>query len=113
MVILKQKKHYILLMNNGNKKWLFPDIIIEKEKIIIEYNGSFWHGDPNRYNDGDMILHDNVKVKDVWERDKNKKEIYEKLGYKTIVVWGDSFIKNKEECVNNIIVEINNIIKNE
>lgn len=109
MVKLRQKRHYILLMNNGNKKCLFPDVLIEKEKIVIEYNGSFWHGDPNRYSDGDIILHNNIKVKDIWERDSYKKEIYEKLGYKLIVIWSDYFLKNKDECINNIINEINNI----
>ena len=106
-ILLKETIHYV--DENNNHKWFYPDVIIPKKNIIIEYNGSFWHADPNRYKDSECIIHDGIKASDIWKRDNIKKEYYEKMGYKLITVWGDNFISNKEECINETIDKINKI----
>ena len=106
-ILTKETIHYI---NEDKNKWLFPDAIIPKYNIIIEYNGSFWHADPNRYVNGNDLVHDNIKAKDIWERDKEKENIYKSLGYNVITIWGDYYINNKEKCINETIEKINKII---
>jgi len=51
-----------------------PDFIHREEDWIIELNGNYWHGFP-----------------DVQERDKRKKEAYEKAGYKVLEIWEGDF----------------------
>lgn len=88
-----------LFTENGRKRHLFPDGIVESEKIIIEYNGSFWHADPRRgYKDTD-IIHHGITAKEIWDRDSEKIRTYEKNGYRVFIVWSDEFIKDKNKCV--------------
>lgn len=101
-------RHPFLYTENGKKRHLFPDGIIEDKKIIIEYNGSFWHADPNRgYKETD-IIHHHKTAKEIWNRDLEKNKIYEKNGYKVFVIWSDDFLKNKKNCVNEFKKFINN-----
>lgn len=90
-----------LFEENGKKRHLFPDGIIEKEKIILEYNGSFWHADPKRGYKKDDIIHHNTTAKEIWDRDLEKIKTYEKNGYNVFTVWSDEFLKNKEKCIEN------------
>lgn len=92
-------KRPFLYNENGKKRHLFPDGIIESEKIIIEYNGSFWHADPKRgYKETD-IIHHKATAREIWDRDLEKTKVYEKNGYRVFVIWSDEFINNKEFCL--------------
>lgn len=85
---------------DNKKHHLFPDGIIENKKIVIEYNGSFWHADPKRgYKPNDVLFH-NITAQEIWDRDLRKKEIYEQHGYKVLIIWSDDFLENKEKCIN-------------
>lgn len=96
-----------LFEENGKKRHLFPDGIIEEEKVIIEYNGSFWHADPKRgYKDTDVIHH-GITAKEIWDRDLKKVKTYESYGYYVFTIWSDSFLKNKSNCVEEFINFIN------
>jgi len=51
-----------------------PDFIHREEKWIIEVNGDYWHSFP-----------------EAKEKDKRKKEIYERCGYKVLEIWESEF----------------------
>ncbi len=63
------------------------DIYISKLNIIIEYNGTYWHYDPRKYDSGFYDKSMDRYVDDVWEYDKNKIELATAEGYNTFVVW--------------------------
>jgi very-short-patch-repair endonuclease len=63
-----------------------PDFIHKEEKWIIEVNGDYWHSFP-----------------DAVERDKKKRETYEKYGYKVLEVWESEFRSDLMGVVNKII----------
>jgi G:T-mismatch repair DNA endonuclease (very short patch repair protein) len=66
-----------------------PDIIIEGLKIVIEVNGDYWHGNPSKYKENDIIAKwgGDVFVKDIWKSDKIRKEQIESFGWSVITVW--------------------------
>jgi hypothetical protein len=67
--------------SNGKKK--YPDFVNFKDKIIVEYNGAYWHQDKNQ--------------------PKQWLEEWNKLGYTPVIIWDfeyKDFIKN-----NNITTE--------
>ena len=99
----------IIYSECGENKWLLPDIIIDN--IVVEYNGSYWHADPRKYEPED-IVHHNYTAQQIWDKDKHKKEIYERLGYKVICVWSDDFMHNREDCLCRLINEINQHLQN-
>jgi hypothetical protein len=87
-------------MNNGK---YFYDFYIPEKNLIIEYNGDFWHGNPEKYNENDIIGigSTKMKAKNKWEIDKNKKEYAILKGYEYITIWESDYLKNK-----NIIIEL-------
>lgn len=88
-----------LYKESGKKRHLFPDGIIEDDKIIIEYNGSFWHADPKRGYKPEDVIHHNKTAQEIWDNDKKKVKIYKKHGYSTFVVWSDEFLKDKDKVI--------------
>jgi hypothetical protein len=80
------------------------DLYIPKYNLLIEYNGDYWHCNPNKY-DSDYFNHKkNKTAKEIWEYDKNKLYLAKKNNYNCEVIWESDYKKNK-----NIII---NIIKN-
>ena len=55
------------------------------KKKIIEFNGDYWHGNPNLYNENDKII--NQLVKERWEYDTRKIDLAKSKGYDVLVIW--------------------------
>lgn len=89
---------------NFKKSCFLPDFYVNSKNLIIECYGDFWHGNPKFLNENNFT-HKNRKVRDVWEYDKNKKEIFERNGYKYLFFWeddiNDNLIKIKENIYEN------------
>ena len=100
-ILRKQTVYYA--NDEQNKKYLYPDGLIENKNIIIEYYGDFWHANPHTYKEND------IKAKDIWERDNIKNSEYEKLGYRVIIIWQKDFINDKNKCVEDIFNKINDL----
>lgn len=65
------------------------DFYIVNTNILIEVNGDYWHANPKFYNYDDEINYSGGKclVKEIWDRDRLKKENAEKYGYVIIYLW--------------------------
>jgi len=90
-----------------NEKWIrynenkgfFVDLI--KNNKIIEFNGDFFHGNPNHYKENDLIKISKNKiqtVKQIWEKDADKIEKLKKLNYEILIIW-EYDVKNNENDV--------------
>ena len=94
--LYSENKLYIYDINIGN--------------IIIEYNGTYWHGDPRFYKSSDMLSNYTAKTK--WDLDKNKREYAENSGYRVIYIWEYDYLNNKNRnVINNNLNVISNAIK--
>ena len=100
-----------ILYEDKKKKHIFPDGLLENEKIVIEFNGSFWHADPRLFVAND-IVHHGITAKEIWKRDKEKIKDLKKLGYKVFVIWSKDYIENKEKCVLKIKNKIEKYVRN-
>lgn len=87
--------------NMGKLHWPIPDIHLlgRYSNIIIEINGDYFHANPNIYKENDLIKRfgEYKKVKDIWDKDKDRNSNIEKLGYKVLVVW-ESEIEDGSFC---------------
>jgi G:T-mismatch repair DNA endonuclease (very short patch repair protein) len=77
------------------------DIYIPSLNLIIEYNGDYWHCNPNKYEGDYFNQKKNEYAKDIWEYDSNKLELIRNYGYNLEVVWESDLKTN-----NDIILEI-------
>lgn len=85
------------------------DFVDTYRKIVIEFNGDYWHANPTKYHPDDKLDHKGgniVLAKDVWKKDEEKFNLMKNEGYNVIVVWESDYLSNKEKMVNRIIDEL-------
>jgi len=77
------------------------------KNILLEINGDYWHASPTKYKADDLINFPGVKylAKDIWERDKLKKEIAESYGYEVVYIWEHELHKLTDEQASELIIE--------
>ncbi|MFN3301014.1 MAG: hypothetical protein ACK41Z_12560, partial [Sediminibacterium sp.] len=88
-----------VLFDSTSKLTYFYDFVCSKSKKIIEYNGDFWHCNPNFYNED--FLHPIIlkTSKQIWEQDNRKIQFAESRGYNLFIIWESDLYSNKEEVL--------------
>jgi G:T-mismatch repair DNA endonuclease (very short patch repair protein) len=70
----------------------------EVGNIVIEVQGDYWHGNPKFYQEFNEVQQKMIN------RDKRKKKVLEKMGYKVLYLWEYDIKKNIEECERQILI---------
>jgi len=60
-------------------------------KTIYEFNGDFWHGNPNLYNKDDINLVTKKTFGEMYERTIKREEKLKNMGYNLIKIWESEF----------------------
>lgn len=83
-------------------KWFSYDFRIGNK--VIEYHGDYWHCNPNKYTEDFYHQQQRKTAKDIWNKDRTKKEILEENGYSLLVIWESDYKKDKQgtiqKCIN-------------
>lgn len=69
---------------------------------IVEFNGSYWHANPQKYNHDDVIKHPEGKTltaKEIWDRDFIKQKYAIDNGYQLLVVWEHDYKKDRDKIL--------------
>jgi hypothetical protein len=64
---------------------------------VIEFYGDFYHANPKRYREDDIILTRPAKL--IWEKNRKRIEAIEKAGYKVKIVWEGDFYKDPKRVI--------------
>jgi len=89
------------------------DILISKQRIVLEINGNMWHANPDIYKDSDLIKTWNglLPASQIRKRDLERKNQIESFGYKVFEIWEKDIRSNFEkvkEKINEILqIKIN------
>lgn len=95
---ITSKHEYLVKINyEGFTKSYFYDFYDESKGKIIEFNGDYWHANPNKYKENDIV--NGVKAKDIWIRDKHKIDYAKGLSHinGVLIVWESDYKKNPEQ----------------
>ena len=77
-------------LNEGNKEF-YGDIVSFSKKILIEFNGDYWHCNPDKYK-SDFFHHiKKMCAYDIWHNDAKRLETISSLGYKILVIWENEY----------------------
>jgi len=92
---------------NGKVYWL--DCLLEEKKLVIEFYGDYWHGNPSIYNDTYEIKRGNktFTVMETHEADRLRVDNIGSRGYQVKVVWENDYRKNKEAIIQECIAFLN------
>lgn len=97
-------------VEENTKKIIYPyelDIYLPDLKLAIEYNGDYWHANPNLYSKDEIV--NGKSASDIWEKDIEKiNQCYSK-DITLIVVWENDWINNREEIQSLILETINTL----
>ena len=87
-----------LCLEESGKKYYYD---ISYKNYIIEFNGDYWHGNPEIYEYDDYvgIVQDKlVQAWELWEKDARKTFLAESNGYKILTIWESEY----NDCPNTI-----------
>jgi G:T-mismatch repair DNA endonuclease (very short patch repair protein) len=96
------------VLTDENKMFIY-DFINHKKKILIEFNGDFWHCNPKKFTKDYIHPVINLSAEEIWKKDNRKKIFAEEKGYRVVVIWEDDFTKWNPTIIK---TKINNIIEN-
>ena len=82
------------------------DMVCEKEKVIVEYNGGYWHCDPRFYEKDYFHKKKNLSASDIWKKDRKRLKFLEEQGYTIKVIWEYDYLQNKKDTITKIKEEI-------
>lgn len=95
-------KQYVKWSNELNRAVMYDWVATYPKKVCIEFNGDYWHCNPNQYSS--TFFHPHIKkyAEQIWEIDNIKKRIMENQGFTYIVVWEKEWREDKATCIRNI-----------
>lgn len=86
-------------------KWFHPDILID-DNIIVEFYGDYWHANPNKFEDNDVVHH-SFTAEEIRNNDKERVTILLENGYDVFIVWQSEYTTDKNRCVKELLRKIN------
>ena len=95
-----ENEHWIF--NSDRKRFLYDYTNLSKMKII-EFNGNFWHANPELFEDENAVLYANKSVKEIRELNQAKIDCAVSAGFNVLEVWEKDFDENPEEAFNMIL----------
>lgn len=89
----------------NNQKVYYYDFVNTKCKKVIEFNGDYFHANPNKFNEFDTPhpFDKTIVAKDIWEKDNEKINFIKSLGYEVLIIWESDYYKNKEDVIKKCI----------
>lgn len=76
----------------GNNKFNVDGIDYEN-KIVYEFNGDYWHGNPKYFQPNDVNPSLKMTYKEIYNKTMEKENKLKNAGYKVISIWESEFIK--------------------
>lgn len=95
---IPKKQKYISDKNNNHYSY---DLTIDRK--IIEFNGDYWHMNPDIYDEKSYNKVKKMTALEIWEHDKEKIQCARKYGYSVLVVWESEYNKDKEGTIQKCI----------
>lgn len=87
------------------------DILLPDLKIGFEYNGDYWHANPNIYDENFINLSSKMTYKEIHEKDDKKIKLASNMGYTIITIWENDWIHN-HDYIKKMILDLLNQSKN-
>lgn len=84
------------------KNFYFYDFTDLSSKKIIEFNGDYWHGNPEKYKAEELIKYPGkgeILIEELWIQDKKKNDFAKSKGFEVLIIWESEFTENREDTI--------------
>jgi very-short-patch-repair endonuclease len=88
-------------------KTFIYDFVDNNSKKVIEFNGDYWHCNPEKYDKDYYHKHLKLYAKERWENDRIRNEKTFEYGYKILTIWESEYRKNPQQILEKCIKFIN------
>lgn len=92
---LEVTSQYLIKRPEGS--WFSYDI--QYNNKIIEYNGDYWHCNPNKYSAEYINSRLQKSAKEVWAKDELKRMLAIQNGFDILTIWEHDYNNSKEEVI--------------
>lgn len=96
-------------ITRGNGGVLFPDIVVNG-KVVVEFYGDYFHGNPSIFNEGDIIGF-RQRADEKWSKDRFREYLIRSNGYELFIVWEKDLKESREETLKHLKDHLSNAIK--
>lgn len=72
-------------------KWFFVDAYDPTTHTVYEFNGDFWHGNPQKYSPEKINVRNNKLFGDLYNKTLDKEMLLKQSGYNIITMWENDF----------------------
>lgn len=92
------------IYDNIQKRMYYIDFFLKEKGLVIEFNGDYWHANPEKYKGTDIINYPNNKkeiAENIWENDAKKLNCVRRHPdiKDILVIWESEFRENKEKTI--------------
>lgn len=92
--IPKEYRHKYLFIN---KKRYTVDALDPTTKIVYEFYGDYWHGNPDKYNSTGTNKISKTSYGELYQKTLNKETALKEAGYNLITIWESDFLQLQKE----------------
>lgn len=90
----------------SERPYMYDFVVTEPIKVCIEINGDFYHANPKKYSDNDIIpirgSGGKITARQIWENDLNKKNVLESRGYKVYYIWESDWNTDQQSVLEKV-----------
>jgi G:T-mismatch repair DNA endonuclease (very short patch repair protein) len=90
-------------INNGKGNVFKYDLTFQDERKIIEFNGDFWHCNPELFEPDFWSKPKKMTAQEIWDYDVKKKQAAEEQGYELLYIWERDYRNNKQATIDRCI----------
>jgi hypothetical protein len=91
------------IWNEYTQTPMFYDMTCSRRKKIIEYNGDYWHANPNIYPNNYIVKKCNKSANEIQDRDALKKQSAVDRGFEVRVVWESEYLANPRKVLTELL----------
>ncbi len=86
------------LFHSGAHKY-FIDVFSEPAKMVVEYNGDYWHCNPMMYSGSFFHSKKQKTAEQIWAEDAQRLSVMEQKGYHAVTVWESEYRSDKQNVL--------------
>lgn len=87
--ISKKCRHFSIILPNGKK--YIADAYVKETNTVYEFNGDYWHGNPNKFKSSDINARNKKTFGELYINTIKKEAELKSFGYNVISIWESEF----------------------